>query len=213
MAHFVGLWKIFLTILHRQFEFVLIFAVWGACHGMYRTFWFANALLETQKNSTTAVTTERPIPIINTRKAPATLSTCSKLWLSITSHIDKNKQICSKKSFLGLCIFRVISCLMSRLEGAGTLWRISQSLAVLGSSLLPPPVLQLVHHLPLVFCIYIGLTFFEQCSIKLQDWYFWASLARSRSLYQQGLPLTRSNKLALVMVNDNYFCKVQPMPL
>ena len=37
---------------------------------------------------------------------------------------------------------------MSRLEGAGTLWRISQSLAVLGSSLLPPPVLQLVHHLP-----------------------------------------------------------------
>ena len=44
---------------------------------------------------------------------------------------------------------------MSRLERAGTLGRVSQSLAVLGSSLLPPPVLQLVHHLPLVFCIII----------------------------------------------------------
>ena len=39
------------------------------------TFSFANALLDTQKNSTRAVITERPIPSTRTRKAPATLST------------------------------------------------------------------------------------------------------------------------------------------
>ena len=77
-----------------------------------------------------------------------------KLWPFITSYIDKNKQTnLFEKKLLRSIYIRVISCLMSRLERAGTLGRVSQSLAVLGSSLLPPPVLQLVHHLPLVFCI------------------------------------------------------------
>ena len=93
-----------------QFEFVLIFAVLGVCHGMYRTFWFANALLETQKNSTTAVTTERPIPIINTRKAPATLSTCRKIvtiYNKLYWQKQTNKSV-RKKSFSGQYIIYII---------------------------------------------------------------------------------------------------------
>ena len=39
---------------------------------------------------------------------------------------------------------------MFNLESVGTLWRVPQSFAVLCPALLPPAVLQLVHHLDMV---------------------------------------------------------------